>query len=55
MVDRLLEPGRLAREGIFRPDVVACLAQEHFDGRANHSHLLWALLVFEDWRERWSV
>jgi asparagine synthase (glutamine-hydrolysing) len=55
MTDRLLEPGRLAREGIFRPDVVACLAQEHFDGRANHSHLLWALLVFEDWRERWAV
>ena len=22
-------------------------------GRENHSHILWALLVFQDWRRRW--
>jgi asparagine synthase (glutamine-hydrolysing) len=55
MLDRLLEPGRLSREGVFRPDVVRCLVQEHLDGRANHSHLLWSILVFEDWRERWAA
>ena len=25
---------------------------EHLSNRANHSHLLWSLLVFEQWRER---
>jgi asparagine synthase (glutamine-hydrolysing) len=55
LMDRLLSRERLAREGIFRPDVVECLKVEHFAARANHSHLLWALLVFEDWRDRWSV
>jgi asparagine synthase (glutamine-hydrolysing) len=31
------------------------LWSEHDSGRANHSHLLWSLLVFEQWRERWGV
>jgi asparagine synthase (glutamine-hydrolysing) len=55
LVDDLLSPARLASEGVIRGDTVARLKAEHFAGRANHSHLLWGLLVFQDWRMRWGV
>ena len=55
LVERYLEPRRLRGEQLFDPAVVARLWQEHDSNRANHSHLLWSLLVFEDWRERWGV
>ena len=39
----------------FEPAMVERLKREHEENRANHSHILWSLLVFQDWRERWSV
>ena len=33
--------------------VVERLKGEHLRGEENHSHVLWALLVFQDWRRRW--
>ncbi|HLL76384.1 MAG TPA: asparagine synthase (glutamine-hydrolyzing) [Pyrinomonadaceae bacterium] len=47
----LLSPARLARHGLFNPDYVARLQDEHERGRANHRKLLWTLLVFELWHE----
>ena len=55
MLEELLAPERLRRDGLFRPETVERLKQEHLTGRANHSHVLWALLVFHDWRQRWRV
>jgi len=55
VAEQYLAPQRLAREGLFDPSVVGRLWQEHLDNRANHSHLLWALLVFEQWRDRFGV
>jgi len=55
LVERYLAPERLRAEGLFEPAVVERLWQEHLGNRANHSHLLWALLVFEQWRDRWGV
>ncbi len=55
LVERYLAPERLKSEGLFEPEVVGRLWQEHLDNRANHSHLLWSLLVFEQWRDRWGV
>jgi len=54
-VARGLSPDRLRREGVFRVETVERLRREHGAGTANHSHVLWALLVFEDWRARWAV
>ena len=50
----LLSAERLRREGRFRVETVERLKREHLDGRENHAHLLWALLVYEDWRDRWT-
>lgn len=55
LVDDLLAPGRLKREGLFSVETVERLRREHSTGVANHSHVLWSLLVFEDWRRRWTV
>ncbi len=53
LVDELLDPGRLRREGIFQPQAVSRLVQEHRANQANHSHILWGLIVFQDWQRRW--
>ena len=55
LVESHLAPGRLRSEGLFEPQVVQRLWGEHLANRANHSHLLWTLLVFEQWRDRWGV
>ncbi len=55
LVDDLLGSDRIRREGLFRVETVERLRREHTTGVANHSHVLWSLLVFEDWRSRWAV
>ncbi len=55
LVEELLARPRIQAEGLFEPQVVEQLTHEHMESRANHSHLLWSLLVFEDWRRRWGV
>ena len=55
LADELLSADRLRREGIFRVDTVERLRAEHARGEQNHSHVLWALMVFQDWRVRWAV
>jgi asparagine synthase (glutamine-hydrolysing) len=55
LVGHYLDPARLARSGIFNPQFVGRLRSEHQSGRENHSHLLWTLLVFEQWRDRWAA
>jgi asparagine synthase (glutamine-hydrolysing) len=55
LADELLSPDRLRREGLVRPEVVARMRQEHAERRANHSHVLWSLMVFQDWRQRWRI
>jgi len=55
LVEHHLTPGRLQAEGLFDAATVGRLWQEHLGNRANHSHLLWSMLVFEQWRERWGV
>jgi len=53
LMEELLAPDRLRSEGLFDAAQVAKLESEHLAGRENHSHILWALLVFQDWRQRW--
>jgi asparagine synthase (glutamine-hydrolysing) len=47
----LLAPARLRRHGLFDPQYVARLQNEHERGVANHRKLLWTLLMFELWHE----
>lgn len=47
----LLSPDRVRRAGVFNPEYVARLQDEHERGVANHRKLLWTLLMFELWHE----
>jgi asparagine synthase (glutamine-hydrolysing) len=50
--DTLLSPAARCR-GIFRPDFVQRLLDEHCAYRANHHNRLWALLMLELWFRTW--
>jgi asparagine synthase (glutamine-hydrolysing) len=55
LMHELLSPGSLAGEGLFDARYVGRLMREHESGAHNHSHLLWALMVFQLWRERFKA
>jgi asparagine synthase (glutamine-hydrolysing) len=46
---------RAADDGLFDPRVVARLVDDHQSSRADHSHQLWTLLMFELWRRESSA
>lgn len=46
----LLAEDCVRRRGYFQPECVSRWVCEHMEGRANHSHRLWALMVFEMWQ-----
>ena len=45
----LLSPERLRRRGLIEPAEVARLIDQHCAGQANHAHVLFSLMVFEQW------
>lgn len=53
LLDELLGPDRLARQGLFQPVEVARLVREHRDGVRDHRKPLWTLLMFQLWHDRW--
>ncbi len=48
----LLSVDHIRSRDYFEPQCVNNWISEHMDGRANHSHRLWALIVFELWYEK---
>jgi asparagine synthase (glutamine-hydrolysing) len=53
LMEELLDSKRVSADGLFDPTVVQRLKTEHLQGVANHSHILWSLVVFHDWQRRW--
>lgn len=53
LLDDLLGASRIRSEGLFEVDTIETLKKQHLSGQFNHSHLLWCLIVFEDWRDKW--
>jgi asparagine synthase (glutamine-hydrolysing) len=52
-MEELLNSESIKQEGLFQPITIEKLKQEHLSGVANHSHILWSLMVFQAWRRRW--
>ena len=50
----LLAPDRLRQQGIFRPDAVSALIDDHLSGRRDRRKQLWTLLAFQSWRTAWG-
>ncbi len=53
VMEELLDTNLIQRERLFRVPTIKRLKQEHLAGVANHSHILWSLMVFQAWRKRW--
>jgi asparagine synthase (glutamine-hydrolysing) len=51
LMEDLLSPERIARRGLFEVDAVTRLIREHKQGRENHAHTLFPLMVFERWAQ----
>jgi asparagine synthase (glutamine-hydrolysing) len=51
LMQELLSPARIQQEGLFNAAYIESLQAEHLKGIANHSHQLWALMLFEIWRD----
>jgi len=49
LVDEMLAPERLRRQGILRSDFHARYARPHLEGKADHTQILWAALMFQIW------
>jgi asparagine synthase (glutamine-hydrolysing) len=45
----LLSTDSVRQHGYFRPQTISMWIREHLDGRVNHSHRLWPLMVLELW------
>jgi asparagine synthase (glutamine-hydrolysing) len=53
--ENLLAKKRLAADGIFAPDAVRRLWDEHQARAANREHVLWNVLMFQAWKEHYRV
>src|SRR5438874_2863896 len=53
LVTDYLSPARIRRQGLFNEDVVNTLLEDHLSKRRDNRKLLWTLLVFQLWAERY--
>ena len=53
LMQDLLKVEDIKSQGLFQPETIERLKKEHLSGVANHSHILWSMMVFQDWRRRW--
>lgn len=52
-VGEMISPATLRKRGYFQPDTVQQLWQAHQSGKRDNSLLLWALIVFELWHQKY--
>jgi asparagine synthase (glutamine-hydrolysing) len=55
LMHELLDDGTLYRDGLFQRKAISRLMHEHESGSHNHSHLLWALMLFQLWTARFRT
>ncbi|HEX2440521.1 MAG TPA: asparagine synthase (glutamine-hydrolyzing) [Methylomirabilota bacterium] len=55
LVREHLDPDRVRAQGLFRPERVQALLDEHRRGRRNHRKPLWTLLMFQLWAARFGA
>ncbi len=53
LLEEMLSPSRLRRQGLFQADYLETLMREHQERRRDHRKLLWTMLAFQLWYENW--
>jgi len=54
LAEDMFSESRLKRDGFFDPAVVRQLLNDHMSGRADQRKLLWTLMSFQLWHDRWG-
>jgi len=49
----LLDEKKIKRDGFLNPEPIKKLWKEHLSGKRNWQYLLWDVLMFQMWKERW--
>ncbi len=52
LLERALDPARVARGGILRPEAVTAILREHQERRRDNGRILWNLLMLQLWHSR---
>lgn len=55
LVLELLSKDKLQKQGLFNPEYVHILIEEHFSKKADNRKQIWTLLVFQMWYDRWYL
>src|SRR5262245_59182075 len=50
----LLDPAKLAADGLLRPEPIATAWKQHQDRTRDWQYPLWTVLMFQAWRQRWA-
>ena len=53
MLDFYLDRERLVVSGIYNVDEILKIKNDYYDGKSIDISLLWFVLMFEMWREKW--
>ena len=53
LLEAATDTRQVEADGLFDARVVQRLKAEHLAGKANHSHILWSLIVFDAWKNKW--
>lgn len=51
--EELLDEKKIKMDGFLNPQPIRKLWQEHLSGRRNWQYLLWDVLMFQNWKEKW--
>jgi asparagine synthase (glutamine-hydrolysing) len=54
MMHDVLNRESVTRDGLFNWDYIEKTIEDHLSGRANNSHKLWALMVFQMWKKTYA-
>jgi asparagine synthase (glutamine-hydrolysing) len=54
MMQDVLHTNKIKQQGIFNSNFINKLVDEHISGTENHSHRLWALMMFELWYDQFA-
>jgi len=55
LVDRYLSPEPISATGLFRPESIRTLVDEHQAGKVDHGRALWGLLNYMMWFELYDA
>ncbi len=53
LMEELLSEKTIREQGLFAWENIDTMKSEHLQGKENHSHQLWALMMFQAWQNRW--